>query len=1291
MMKVASKRLLWGLVPVVLVALIILAVELMSWNFLKPVITDRIEQATGRSAAIHGDVGVSLFPSPQLSVNDLEIDNPGWASAPHLLTAEQVTITPSLSDLLQGNMTLEAIDFSDASLNLQQRADAPANWALGDNQQQTQQPPNGEASSSSFDIPSLSASNSTVRYWKADTENPLEASISSLQMQTSDEELHTQATLTLQQPPFQPSSQSSTSQSQRFELEAHTDTIADFLDEEEAFSGDVSLSAGESRLTSTFEIPQAPALQQLTADSELSLHNLAEWAQWLGLPELALERLDIAAQLAREGSEWRLHDIDTSVANSQLSGELTIDTGGDVPALTGQLHAAPLDLAALRSALPNGEDQPGLSIPAFPAMRGDVSLSADRVILEQATLSNLQAELQLADHSLALTPLTFDIAGGHVEANGALTSNSEQIDANAQISVQQLDMSEVDPALPLGDTLNADISLELQPIEQQPSITSETLISHLSIGNAQFNYRNQDANTHLEGNLETTGEQEPPELLLNVNGAWRDKPLELQARGAPLTQLINIDDITLRHDYPLHIDATSNAIEVEADMTLASILSPQTIDAEMTLEADSAQQLENWLGPVLPPLPGFRLSGQLVRDHDQWRATNLDGRIGSTQVTGSIEVLTTDRPVVEIDLETGRINLDRLISATIPPSSEGPDNDSMLAPLRTFDGELALSASSLVLPNGLVLGDVMVDASLQEGRLQAEPFQFRLGGGLVTAALDLNATQPPASGQLDIGFNDVALSALGDTFTPLEDRLGRASGELHLDISEALPRDRRDDLLLPFIGRLSFEPSQLRFSDPQAGTDLTIQFETQGIATGEQTFQLNAEGRYDGAPASISLEGDPLLDVRDSDRPYAIDLEADIVDTLISLEGTLQRPLALEGLNLALAIEGPNPQRLSRLLGISLPKLPPYSVSGELDLEDQRWTFTDMHGVIGDSDLNGRLTLNPSATPLHLTGELFSEHLDIADLGVLAGASPEETDDRFILPDTDIVTDAWLGLSADVSYRGESVSAGEVPLKDVFIDFTLDDGRGRFTPLSFGVGEGNVNLTLDLDASTQPPSGTMQVEVQGVDLDDALRNWELGDDSIGVIGGRGKLWIEGSSIAELLASADGGVVMLMNGGRLEALLVEIAGLDAGQTFLSWVRDRNAIPIDCAYADLQARDGVTQLDTFVVDTGDTTFTAGGQVDLNSERLDISIIAHPKDPSVFVGRSPLHLAGTFDNIELGVHRETLIMRAGASVAFGALAGPITALLPLVDVGTGPDVEYCDGLIRRSRDALQEGDIQ
>lgn len=1279
MKQVFSKRRRgWLLIPLIVVVLIIVAVELISWNFLKPFITERIEVATGRSAAIHGDVSVSLFAKPRLSLHEVELENAEWAASTPILEAQRISVSPSLGDLLQGKVVLDDIEISGATLNLTQRDDAPGNW-VSSGQPTNQRTQSDENSAAPIDIRQLSVSETTIRYRNAENDTPLELFIASLQTQADNETLKTQAALKLRE--------------RRFELAAETDSIAAFIDESQAFGGNLSLSADESQLTGNFEIPQAPALQQLTADAELSLHNLGDWSQWLDVPRVTLTSLEAAARIERQGSEWQISHIDVEAAESRLSGELVMDTAGEAPSLNGQLHASQLDVAALRAALPENEEEIGLGVPVLPVLRGSIELSVDRLLLEQALLQNMQTHVQFAEHTVALDALTFAAADGNIEARASLTSSPETVEADAQITLQGLNLAELNSAWPAGDTLDGELALQLEPIEQRSTFTPDTLLNHLRIANAGLVYRNAEVGTELAVLLETTTEEQLPRLLLDAEGTFRNKPLALQASGASLARLVDLNNATLQPDYPFEAEATSNSVFVQADTTLASILAPQTLEVDMVLAADSGQALENWIGPVLPPLPDFRLAGTLSRDHAQWNATGVDGEIGSTNVSGSLEVINSERPVVNLEIEAGRIDMAELISATSDESADDASEDSLLAPLRSFDGRLALNANTLVLPTGLELDALVVNAELKAGRLTAQPLQFRLGEGSVTASLALDATQSPTAGRLDVELDELSLASLAETFTPLEERLGSVSGELHLEIREALPSDRREDLLLPFIGQLIFEPSELRFNDPQAGTELTLNLETQGTVEGAQTFQIQGEGRYDGKPASLSLRGDPLLNARDPDRPYAVDFEANVVDTQLRLQGSLLRPLTMQGLALQLALEGPDPQRLSRLLGIALPELPAYSVSGDLDLQDQRWTFTDIAGVIGDSDLNGDLALNTNVSPPRLTGELSSAHLDIKDLGFLAGATPEEIEasDRFVLPDTQIITEAWQQVSAQVSYRGKSVSAGLVPLTNVAIDFDLEEGRGRFDPVGFGVGEGNVDLTLDLDASTQPPNGTIQVEVQGVDLNDALRHWDIADESVGTFGGRGKLWIEGASVAEFLASADGGVVMLMAGGQLDALLVEIAGLDAGQTFLSWVRDRDPIPVDCGYADLQVRDGITQLDTFVMDTADTTFTLGGQVDLNTERLDISIIAHPKDPSVFIGRSPLHLGGTFDNIETGVHREELIMRAGASAGLAALAGPLTALLPLVDVGIGADMHYCQGLISRSRDAIQEGEIE
>ncbi|WP_075879021.1 AsmA family protein [Vreelandella massiliensis] len=1267
----------WWLAPLLLVALVVTLVPLMSWNILKPLIIERAEEATGRSVAIEGDITIDFLPRPGVSLHDITIGNPEWARSSFLLEAQRLSVTPSLAALFNGELAVDAVELAGPILSLEQRQDAPGNWVFQNTRdEESEPPPDGDGTSVlPITIRQFSLVDARVSYWAPHTESPVALTIPSLQIARDNETMHTQGALVYID--------------RRFELEAQTDSLQALLDSTSPFGGEITLTADDDRLEGTFTLPELPSLTPLQADAKFSVASTADWADWLGLPGVELGSLALTTRLERAGNEWQFREIDASALDSRVNGELSVEATEETPRLNGRLHATEIDLAAWREALPEGEKTQGMAIPVLPDLRGELALSTDRLVLQQRVLENalenLSAKVHLAEHSLKLAPVTFDVAGGKIEASADLASSPETLSAEAQISLQALDMEalgiESRGIAEQGGTLAGDVGLRLPPLEQRPAFALDTLLANLAIDNGRFSYRNQQAKSHLDIRLASG---EAPPLRLGVTGTFRDKPLTLEVEGDSLPGLV-----ALKEEYRFEAEATSGNLRARADTTLASLLNPATLAGEVMLQAPDARDLEAWVGPVLPPLPEFRLVGRLERENERWSASELKGEIGGARVAGSVTFRNTERPNVQADFEAGRISLARLLpESTGAETNEEPADDSLLAPLRGFDGQLALRADSLVLPAGTVLSGLELSAGLDEGRLDVEPLRFGLADGVVTSRLVMDTNGQVASGSLDTVIDNMSLATLADNFTPVEERLGRLSADLHLEMSETLPVDRRENVLLPFIGRMIFEPSTLHFENPQADTDLTLTLETRGLEDDHRRFHVEGDGRYDSDPVTLSMVGDPLLNARHPTQPYAVDLEVDVVGSRLALQGTLLRPMALEGLDLELALEGPNPQRLSRLLGVALPQLPPYSVSGSLNLDDQRWTLDNMEGDIGDSDLDGRLSLDGGAKPPKLSGELHSASLDIADLGVLIGATEEqESQDRFILPDTPLIGEGWQDLSAEVRYQGESVRAGSVPLSEVVIDFRLEDGHGRFEPVSFGIGEGHIDLVLDLNAGSEPPGGSMQVEMRRVDLNDVLRQWNLADESVGVVGGRGKFWIEGRSIAELLASADGGLLLLMTGGRLDAMLVELAGLDASQAFFSWVRGREPIPIDCLYADLQARDGVSKLDTFVIDTLDTTFTAGGEVDLNTERLDISLFAHPKDPSVFTGRAPFHLGGTFNDIETGVHGGGLGLRAGASAALGALGGHIAALLPLLEVGAGPDMAYCDGLVERSREAVRD----
>lgn len=1287
MRKWLSRILRWGLLTVLaLLVLVVLAVELLSWNFLREPIEKRFEAATGRSLSIEGDLSLSLFPRPVATVNALALDNPDWAEAPNMLEVERIRAWPSLWAALTGQLVLDRVAIEAPSVDLERRAHGTANWVFPGLEASADE---GQGGAPPLIVRQLSLSDARIRYRAVD-QQPLALSIPSLQIDDDGESTAVRASMSFRE--------------KNFDLEADTDSLRKLSGNGGAFNGELSVQARQGRMAATFVLSQAPLLQTASIDWELELQHLAEWSRWAGRPVVDLQTFSLASQLDYETGRWRFTDIETMLAGSRVTGELEIDTGGQAPVLSATLDSPEFDAAALLAALPDdGEPVDSLSaaIPALPDLTASVGLTIDNLLWDPHHIRGLNAELGLDDRVLTVETLEFEAAKGSVVANAELASNSQALALDLDASVADLDLALLDARPDLAGIVTGEIAFNVERLARRPAPGIEEVLEHLRIEQATASYANDARQVDFRATLETVGEPAAPRVSLT--GDFRNRPVEATLGGDPLTGLAAAPE-----DYALEAGMSSGTATVHLETDLASILQPQTLTATFELNADSVRDLQPWLQRPLPSVSGLHAAGRLERNAEQWDATELQLEAGKSSVTGEIHFRNAERPFVSAELHAARLDpLAWVVDADAPDErAEGPDRDtgngagpeagdSMLAALRGVDAQLDLRVARLDLPIDFDLRQLVVSAALEQGDARIDPLRFDIAEGQVVATLDLDAAGQWAVGRMEAQFHGIVFDRLIESFTPLENHLGRLSGAVNLDITETHTNNLRDDVVSPFIGRVRFQDSRLRFEDPDAETDLTLTLQTRGLDEGRQELHVDGHGQYDGDPFALDFRGDELLRVRNPERPYALELKGEIVQTRFGLSGTVSRPLKLEGVDGKLSLSGPNPQRLERILGIPFPLLPAYSVSGDLSLDDKHWVLQNLDGQVGGSDLSGRLGIDVGVQPPHLSGRLQSETVRMQDLAGIFGAEPGEdgpesgepaSAGRFVLPQKPLIEDAWRKVSADVRYRGNALRAGDLPLSNVVINFLLEDGQLQFAPLGFGVGDGSVDFNLDLNVTERPSHGTMEATVRGVDLQQALSTWGLAGDSLGMIGGRGKFWVEGASIADILASADGGLLMLMQGGALDAMLIELAGLDALQVVTSFLGNRDAVPIDCAYIDVKMRAGLATLDTFVIDTDDTNFTGGGEIDFASERLKLTVVANPKDVSVGVARTPLQISGTFNDIGVGISAGAVTTRLGTAAVLGVLLTPIATLIPLLDVAGGEDSGYCEGLVRRSHDAIK-----
>jgi AsmA family protein len=502
----------------------------------------------------------------------------------------------------------------------------------------------------------------------------------------------------------------------------------------------------------------------------------------------------------------------------------------------------------------------------------------------------------------------------------------------------------------------------------------------------------------------------------------------------------------------------------------------------------------------------------------------------------------------------------------------------------------------------------------------------------------------------------------------------------------------------PQIGDLQINDGHAHVVEPAMKADFTMDIATSPeMVDGERQIRIDTKGTYAGQPITGRAIGGAILSLRDATHPYPIDLRVTNGPTRISLVGTVQDPTAFAGARLKLTLVGPDLGQLYPLVGFVLPKTPPYDITGDLDYAAGKVVFRNFSGKIGSSDLEGDITADPHGTRMLVTADLKSRQVDLADLGGVIGSepgrmsTPNQTPQQKqalaraesspqLLPTKRVDIPTLRAADIHIKYEGAKIIGRGVPFDRISVIMAIDDGRIRLTPLSLGVGRGQIEGTIDLTPLDNEYKLRSDISVQRVDLGRLLQATGVTNGS-GVIGGRAAIDSTGNSVASFAGNGDGSVQLVMSGGGdLSALLVDISGFELGNSLLSALGIPSRDQIECFVGDWGMKRGVMSTRTMILDTTDNITTGGGEIDLRTESLDYRLQTKAKHFSIGTLPSPIAITGKFKNPSIRPEVLPLAARGGAAVALAFLFPP-AALLPTIQFGVGDDA-HCAPLTQHGK---------
>jgi uncharacterized protein involved in outer membrane biogenesis len=257
-------------------------------------------------------------------------------------------------------------------------------------------------------------------------------------------------------------------------------------------------------------------------------------------------------------------------------------------------------------------------------------------------------------------------------------------------------------------------------------------------------------------------EGEAARIVVDAKGTYAAQPITGHLVGGAVLSLRDA-----QHPWPVDLKLANGPTEVALNGTLRDPLAFKGADLRVRASGPDMSLLEPLLGFPVPKTGTYQLAGKLdLNGFDKIRLDNLQGRLGNSDIAGSIEVLPNGaevkgqaRPVVNLDLRSGRVDLPDL--SGFIGGTPGLTNAANATPQQRADVAKANASSKLLsdapisIPRldwadihlryhgahiegrNIPLDDLTVIMDLVGGVIKVHPISFGVGKGRLTANVDM--------------------------------------------------------------------------------------------------------------------------------------------------------------------------------------------------------------------------------------------------------------------------------------------------------------------------------------------------------------------------------------------------------------------------------------------------------------------------------------------------------------------------------------------------------------------------
>jgi uncharacterized protein involved in outer membrane biogenesis len=268
-------------------------------------------------------------------------------------------------------------------------------------------------------------------------------------------------------------------------------------------------------------------------------------------------------------------------------------------------------------------------------------------------------------------------------------------------------------------------------------------------------------------------------ILADAKGTYAAQPITGHFVGGALLSLRDA-----KNPFPIDLAVANGPTHVHLVGTIADPLAFAGADLKLTFSGPNLALLLPLTGIAIPQTPPYEVSGQLDYADKTIRFHHIEGRVGSSDLEGDIDVLPgSARPQLNATLASRRVDLADLggfIGSTpgrvsTPGQSAAqkrqveraeanpqliPNTPISMPKLKAADVDLKYRGAHIEGRN-IPIDDLVVDLTIKDGDIALHPLSFGIGRGQIAANMSLAAAKgDDLHAKADIDFERIQLSRL---------------------------------------------------------------------------------------------------------------------------------------------------------------------------------------------------------------------------------------------------------------------------------------------------------------------------------------------------------------------------------------------------------------------------------------------------------------------------------------------------------------------------------------------------